>query len=202
MTLFSCEEEEVPAVKKLQKTAQAILSIAPDSNTVEVVELITTDHVTETGKVPHVDEPVDPPVHEVLDILGEMEYYEEPEVIPERNVREITHTMGGMVASVNYNQYLIETNELNTCEELKMSGLIYPNPASNQTTLKVNMPSQGKAEIELLALSGKKIRTIHSGRVPKGESEYPIDLTDLDSGLYLVVIYNNGNKETVKFSKI
>ena len=207
MTLFSCEEDEVPAVKKLQETAQTILSEAPDSDTIEVGELITTDHDMTTGQVRYVVEPVDPAVPEVLEMLGEMVYYEEvpieePVVVPERNVRFITYQLGGMVASVHYNEYLIDSAKLNSCEDSKMSGLVYPNPASNQTTLKVNMPSRGKAEIELFGLNGQKVRTIHSGRIKKGESEYPIDLSDLETGLYLIVIYSNGNKETVKFSKM
>ena len=64
------------------------------------------------------------------------------------------------------------------------------------------MPSRAKGEIQLFAMSGQMLRTIHSGRLKKGETEFQIDITDLDTGMYLVVIYSNGVKETIKFSKI
>jgi hypothetical protein len=213
MTLFSCEDDEVLAVKKLQKTTQTILNKLPKQQIVEMGELTNPEFDQKTGQIQLVDEPIDPPVPEELellgelvDIVGEIEYYEKYPVketeIPERNTEGFTYTMGAMVSTVHYTEFLIDSTSLTSCEANKMSGLVYPNPASNQTTLKVNMPSRGKAEIELFGLNGQKIKTIHSGRIRKGESEYPIDLTDLETGMYLVVIYSNENKETVKFSKI
>ena len=122
-------------------------------------------------------------------------------------MREIYRTVGIPVMTDDYNDYLMETYDgvvdsidLNAVPSI--TGLVYPSPASDQTTLQISMPSRGEGEIELFALSGQKIRTIHSGSLKKGESEYLIDLTDLETGLYLVVVYSGEMKETIKFSKI
>ena len=203
MTLFSCQEDEIPAVKQLQQTTQTILNDTPKSDIVEMGELMESDDDIQTGQVSYVDEPMDP-VSEDFEMLGEFVYFEdkpEVQVVPEQKEDEIYFSKGAMISSSHFTEYLIDST-LTSCDEVKMSGLVYPNPASNQTTLRVNMPSKGKAEIELFGLNGQKIRTIHAGRIPKGESEYPIDLSDLETGLYLVIIYGDGNKETVKFSKI
>ncbi len=208
MTLFSCEEDEVPAVKKLQKTTQTILNKTPKSDNVETEVLIRNDSEMKTGQVEYVPEPAEMEVPEVIEMLGEFEYYKEypvpaeESVVPEHTISPITYTVGAMISSVYYDRFLIDSTNSISCETSIMSGLVYPNPAKNQTTLKVNMPSKGKAEIELFSLNGQKIKTIHSGRIQKGESEYPIDLSGLETGLYLFVIYSNGNKETVKFSKL
>ena len=120
--------------------------------------------------------------------------------MPVTEVR-VEHMLGGMSWSSAYAEALVEPIDP-FASEVKMSGLVYPNPASNQTTLKVSMPEIGDVEIQLFSMSGQQIRTIHSGRIPQGDSEYPMDLTDLETGSYLVVIYSDGKKETVKFSKI
>ena len=211
MTLFSCEEDELPAVKKIQKTGQTILIETPKSDPMEMGEMIESDQDMMTGQVRYVPEPVEVEIPEEFELLGEFEYFEkdvnppiENVILPEltETTELITYTLGAMVYHRDYDEFLLDSTNLNSCEADKMSGLVYPNPASNQTTLKVNMPSKGKAEIELFGLNGQKIKTIHSGRIRKGESEYRIDLTDLETGLYLVIIYSDGNKETVKFSKI
>ena len=129
---------------------------------------------------------------------------EQPLIDPQENVQVLID--GGMMWSEDFETHLIETADHIAVNEIipdaNISGLVYPNPASNETTLQVNMPKRGKGEIKLFALSGQEIRTIHSGRIKKGESEYSIDLTDLKTGFYLVVISSGDLKETVKFSKI
>lgn len=209
MTLFSCEEDEVPAVKKLQKTTQTILNNPTEPDVVEIGEISTHQQQPKKGRVQLVEKPIEPQVPEDIELLGEivtvgtMEY--EPEDPKEELLlpqpEKLHFTMGAMVSTVHYTEALMDSTSL-TCETDKLSGLVYPNPASNQTTLKVNMPNRGKAEIELFGMNGQKIKTIHSGRIRKGESEYPIDISGLEPGMYLVVILNEGQKETVKFSKI
>ena len=212
MTLFSCEDDEVSVVKELQKTAQTFLTEIPEltklaeSTTIDMGEVIQSEQDLTTGQVHFDYETILAPEPEpFVEILGEMvEYFPEENYpdkqvsVPERNVEHLRVMGGAMVYTERYAESLIEPI---VCEA-KMSGLVYPNPAVNQTTLKVNLPEKGKTDIVLFGMNGQNIRTIHSGRTPKGESEYLIDLTDLETGLYLIVVYSEGNKETIKFSKI
>ncbi|MDG1333525.1 MAG: T9SS type A sorting domain-containing protein [Crocinitomicaceae bacterium] len=212
MTLFSCEEDEVPVVQKIQKTAQAFLSEVPElteraNAAINVGESNFDEQAVTTGQL-HVatDQLVlpEPEIFEEL-ILGEMEMVEEHrEPIYEEAIRgqvkSVRHMLGGMSWSTEYIESLPLSNE--PVGEVKMSGLVYPNPAKNQTTLKVTMPSKADAEIQLFSMNGQHLRSIHSGRMEEGESEFPIDLIDLDTGMYLVVVQSGKMKETIKFSKI
>lgn len=213
LTLFSCEEDEKPLVEKFHQTGQVILSsdekqvqIADSTIDVNAKSEITQKKIVENG-LPEIDfqripqhtmgKPIVVPRESELD---------EVEVFSQHKMEWMQVTGGVPRISPAYNVYLQDTYEgaLNSdsIEIEKITGLIYPNPASNETTLKINMPNKGKGEIELFALSGQKIRTIHSGRIKKGESEFLIDLSNLETGMYLIVVYSGELKETIRFSKI
>lgn len=213
MTLFSCEEDEEPVVEKFQKVGQTILIETEPSEILEIEATLGEVSVTKAVETPFIEANTIEPQDYKSAIRGMISYQEKnlqtqeelPLIdYPKENLHYILDGM--MRTSSNYEAHLLQTKDVNPevdfSENKKMSGLVYPNPASNQTILKVNMPRRGKAEIELFGLNGQKIRTIHSGRIRKGESEYSIDLTALEIGLYFVVIYCDGNKETVKFSKM
>lgn len=210
LTLFSCEEDEAPVIQSIQQTAQSFfknfsedVEVRPQSESGHLQ--VGESHVTGQMKM---EIPNDDPVKEVnIDI-------EEIVVVSELNAdrEDITCEMGSeddvswvtidgaISVSRVYADHLIDVTEVET--EEAMSALVYPNPASNQTTVKVEMPTESDAEIQLFAPNGQHIRTIHSGSLSKGETEFLLDLTQLDTGTYLVVIYTNGEKETVRFSKI
>mgnify|MGYP002629858095 CR=1 FL=1 len=212
LTLFSCEEEEGLAVEKFQEIGQVVLTEKIDKTFTKTIEVETKKgefHLTDKAKLP-VSDPrtVQPEIHE-RHMLGEMVSYEEPRSVEEivvvvENPRYMTK--GAMISTDHYSKYLIERNmeriDQQAIINIEISGLMYPNPATNESTLKVNMPSGDKAEIELVGLNGQRIRTIYSGKLKKGESEFPIDLTGLETGVYLVIIYSAEKRVTVKFSKI
>lgn len=211
MTLFSCEEDEVPVVQEIQKTAQAFLSKAPKlietaNAAIGVDESNFDDLQVTTGQFQGARDQAFLPEPEIqFEMLGELEIIEEyPEPIVEEairgQVRSVEHMLGGMSWSTVYADSLAKP--VDPVCEVKMSGLVYPNPAKNNTTLKVIMPSSAEAEIQLFSMNGQHLRSIHSGRMEEGESEFPIDLTDLDTGMYLVILVSGDKKETIKFSKI
>lgn len=214
LTLFSCEEDEKPVVEKFHQTGQVILSsdekqvqIADSTNDVNAKSEITQRKVVENG-LPEMDfQRI--PLHTMGKPIVVQEKKELDEVVVAVDyIREEIYTTAGVpLISYEYTEYLKESSDgfkvkLDTSEPEKITGLVYPNPASNETTLKINMPNRGKGEIELITLSGQKIRSIHSGRIKKGESEYQIYLTDLETGVYLVVVYSGELKETIRFAKI
>ena len=218
MTLFSCEEDEEPVVDRFQKIGQTILNQEGDKKIIDPIDVIDAKVQSTDAGNDQLDE-VEVSKSDIA-IQGNMMYEPEVQVLEEvqaleevivsrdvEHLREIYHTAGIPRMSEDYNAYLLETydgaiDSVDVNIEPKITGLVYPNPASNQTTLQINMPNRGKGEIELFALNGQKIRSIHSGRIRKGESEYPIDLTALETGMYLVVVYSGEMKETIKFSKI
>jgi len=217
LTLFSCEEDEVSVVNEIQRTAQTFLSdvseFAPsdelkstkDSNVKQVEDMGVTgqihiDDVSETQRVP---------VDECFEILGELELPEEmPEpLINKEDIKDIRvieygqYMAGAIAISHTFENHLVETSNA-SCEIEELAALTFPNPAQNETTLKVTIPQDGTAEIQLYSMAGQQIRNIYSGRVSKGESEYLVDISDLETGTYLFLILTGDKKETVKFSKI
>ena len=209
MTLFSCEEDEVPVVQELQKTAQSFLSEIPENYETSKLETMNVgkalhDSIQTKKRQSDISDRTEeiPEIEYIPEMLGELIVDETPEPIIEEAVRgerrTFTHVLGGMSLSTAYVEALVEPV---VCE-VQMSGLVYPNPAKNETTLKVTMPNTGEVEIQLFSMNGQNIRTIHSGRIQKGESEYSIDLTDLETGMYLVIVHSGKMKETMKFSKI
>lgn len=211
MTLFSCQEDEKPIVAEYQKIGQTILNQEDNEKVIDPVNPVEVQTVSlNDDRSARIEENV---IEQKNVLLGKVssEHKEIPNLdevfIRPDEMREIYRTAGIPVMTDDYNHYLKETydgvvDSIDVNAVPSITGLVYPNPASNQTTLQINMPSRGKGEIELFALSGQKIRTIHSGRFKKGESEYLIDLTGLETGLYLVVVYSGEMKETIKFSKI
>lgn len=71
---------------------------------------------------------------------------------------------------------------------------IYPNPSKGITVIPVEAIVSKDATIELLDICGRKIKTIHSGKIPPGKSNYFINTSDMDRGTYLIkYIDNNGS---------
>lgn len=209
MTLFSCQEEEEPVIKQYQKVAQTILD-----NEGDVIENQVVDS-TEVSEVSSIKQnlPVQQEKQASKELIIQEKVLEEcivhEEVIVTGTVlmeRDVYHTAGVPMITRDYDDYLFEVTrdslEFPMGEAEKITGLVYPNPASNQTTLKIDMPKRGKGQIELFALSGQKIATIFEGRIKKGESEYEIDLSGMEPGLYLINVISGDLKETIKFSKI
>ena len=219
MTLFSCEEDEEPVVEKFQEIGQTILNQEDDKKIIDPIDPVNVEVQSSasnddgSNRPDQIKEVTTEIGHEAL-LVGKVVY--EPEIqsqqdviiIGERLLMDRVYTTAGVpMMSHDYNAYLLETydgvlDSINLNVEPKITGLVYPNPASNQTTLQINMPKRGKGEIQLFALNGQMIRTIHTGRIRKGESEFPIDLTDLETGMYLIVVYSGEMKETIKFTKI
>ncbi|OAQ42145.1 hypothetical protein A5893_03245 [Pedobacter psychrophilus] len=60
----------------------------------------------------------------------------------------------------------------------------YPNPATSNTNFMVYIPSNGRLDIELYDLTGKKIKTLFNGDSKKGNHDFTIDANLLNSGIY------------------
>jgi hypothetical protein len=209
LTLFSCEEENI--AEKMQRVGQQILNDQLEEFQEPITtkgEMVSSDHVSEV----HTENSISREKMEHL-ILGKMQIQEVVESVEikltehELPEMEIYSVDGGMTYSLEFERYLIETNpsltEIDSQEKYtKMSGLIYPNPAENETTLRLQMPKGDRVEIQLIGINGQRIQEIHSGRVGKGETEFTVDVSQLIPGMYVVVIVSGDQKETVKFTKI
>lgn len=76
---------------------------------------------------------------------------------------------------------------------------VFPNPASNLTTLQLQLREPTYLQLQLTDLSGKVISDIYNGNTPVGTMEHSISTASIADGLYIVKAIANG-KET--FSKL
>ena len=136
-------------------------------------------------------------------------------IIEQRVERDlIVYTMGVSISSEHFNDYLVR-GEVRSVEpitvELDANGIefptefdskVFPNPATEATSLEIKSPTkQEQVVIALYDMSGSYIQSIHEGELERGTHTYPINLIDLQPGIYLVVINSNGYKQTVRISK-
>ncbi len=90
---------------------------------------------------------------------------------------------------------------LATQEHTINSGLpvfnMYPNPASSNIELKMNMQSVSNGLISLYDLTGRRIKTFYKGRFNQGVNTMDFDVSGIGQGLYFVVV-NTENQRQVK----
>ncbi len=98
--------------------------------------------------------------------------------------------------SITYYQVLGACNVgLNELVEERDKGIVYPNPAVNNATVRFKCQNE-KVKIELLDLNGQQMKVVFDGNLSSGIQNIPFELEGLKSGQYFVVV----NKETVKES--
>lgn len=73
----------------------------------------------------------------------------------------------------------------------------YPNPAVNFATVQFRLNANSKVELSILSPGGQKILTIFSGYLTKGEYTYPVAVTAIPPGVYLVELKSNLSAEYI-----
>jgi hypothetical protein len=75
---------------------------------------------------------------------------------------------------------------------------LYPNPFNARTTIVLQMPAEGKVQVEVYNLMGQLVGTLHSGTLPAGEHRLIADGDRWASGLYFVKAISAGQEQTRK----
>ncbi len=79
--------------------------------------------------------------------------------------------------------------------------IVFPNPASNQATIRFTSQNEW-VKVEILDLTGKNIASVYDGKLSQDTHSILYELTDISSGQYMVVIKKKSGIETVKFLKV
>ncbi|MEL6718231.1 MAG: C25 family cysteine peptidase, partial [Bacteroidota bacterium] len=90
--------------------------------------------------------------------------------------------------------------ELETEEEqssFDMDLQVSPNPASSMTNISFNLPESGKVKVTLMDLNGKVLTQTYNADTKKGWNQTSLDVGNLRSGMYLIVL-QNGQSTVVK----
>ena len=95
-----------------------------------------------------------------------------------------------------YSQTLLVRNASNEDKRL----LLYPNPANSKITAQYFSDQESEALFIVANLSGRIL--IQSERkLTKGDWNYPIDLSNIEKGQYLLIVSDNGRNTVQSFMK-
>jgi hypothetical protein len=74
----------------------------------------------------------------------------------------------------------------------------YPNPTTGRTTIAVNLPTAGHANISVAGVLGQRVTQIHSGHLEAGKHEFEFNAENLTPGLYTYTVIHNNIRVTKK----
>lgn len=107
-----------------------------------------------------------------------------------RTYRQSATNVGGYIY---YDDFSIVNNTPMSVTDHQIDGLkLYPNPASNNNNLYITSTSGADKSIEIYDMLGKLIQN------NKADNNNPIDLSNLNTGVYLVKITEEGKTATQK----
>jgi len=75
---------------------------------------------------------------------------------------------------------------------------VYPNPAQNEANVKLNLTNNSKLTLTLTDILGKSITTVADGQYNAGENVFPMNIANLQSGVYLINLTINGESVSKK----
>jgi hypothetical protein len=107
----------------------------------------------------------------------------------EGRINEVMNFIGG-----NLPQGLSVTNDA--------MGLNYfPNPVSNQVTIRFDMEAEGQAQLQLFDLNGQQIATVFNGTLGAGRQELQAEMAELPKGSYILLLRANGQQTAASVVK-
>jgi hypothetical protein len=75
-------------------------------------------------------------------------------------------------------------------------GAIYPNPATEQFTLPLKLPTAMKVSVRLYDISGKEVITFMDQVLPQGNHNQTFDVEGITPGTYLLKVTMGNNEST------
>lgn len=94
---------------------------------------------------------------------------------------------------------VIDVNSIKQVSGTNLLIGVYPNPSNGYCSFQVQSDKIQSAEITLLNLEGKMVRSIFTGKLKEGLTTFNVDVSDLSDGMYLV---RYKNEETVLTTKL
>ncbi|MBL7900135.1 MAG: T9SS type A sorting domain-containing protein [Crocinitomicaceae bacterium] len=199
LTLFSCSEEDAKKLT-LINTEQLNESLAENSRAYAEKIFYHQDSLIVSEMLPY-------PVQEVY--LDPIEYYElsSTEEVYYEEYRKDCYVLGGPMTTVHFEEFILETPDTNTettlpepivSEYNPFETKFYPNPTNSVSTFTAYIKQSGQFSISVYGINGQLIEEIFSGELTEGMHQFDIDLTNQNSGMYFLRMWNEHQNETVK----
>jgi hypothetical protein len=79
---------------------------------------------------------------------------------------------------------------------------VYPNPFNPTTRIEYRVPQEAMVTVEVYGIDGRRVRSLHNGRLTPGSYGHTLDASDLATGIYLVRLSIDGALHTRKITLI
>lgn len=117
--------------------------------------------------------------------------------------KDVNSAGGSDMACVDYIVFpalglISKTDEIANRAQLKM----FPNPVSHQAHISFVNEKEQNIEIQILDQNGKVIQEINKGRINSGSQELSVDLSNLNSGSYSIILKTGNIISSISFIKI
>ena len=74
----------------------------------------------------------------------------------------------------------------------------FPNPTSGLTTLTFTLPQQMAVKIAIYDITGRMVKAVSKGKMPSGDNNLTVDLSNLAAGVYTYTIENEQGEQAAK----
>lgn len=93
------------------------------------------------------------------------------------------------------------TTGLSSADNTPASNLkAFPNPANESISIDFDIAQSSEVSLSITDLTGKNIQEIFAGRLNAGKINYPVSVSNIPSGIYLVNLTINGNSTRQKIT--
>jgi hypothetical protein len=204
--LFSCEQEDEATIQEVSQIElidqKGILQYINADYEVSEIDLL--NYISDFEN--EIEKPIE--CRNTEQLAGIVAYEEEVYPI---EVRGEVMVAGGIGMYPEYIEYVEAVIPDDSVENILPKPIVpstifqakaYPNPTKGQSTVALDIVSEGQFEVMLYDLNGRLISTIHSGFLNEGRKNFELDLTPMNSGIYFVKILSQGQNETIKISRV
>lgn len=104
---------------------------------------------------------------------------------------------GAAIGDENWTIVYVGINENNSHSNIALN--CYPNPVQGDAVVSFTLENNAIATLEIINVTGARVKTIYSGDVTMGENTFTINSNNLESGIYFVRLTANGISSANKF---
>jgi hypothetical protein len=204
LTLFSCEEEDLAQIAKLNSIELKSSLAEPDKTLANKIfwsqDSIIVNEMMQLENI----EPVE------CIKMGELAYPEDnqPEMVPQQWLGAVA---GGPMIDRSYYEYLDQTIQPDSATALPQPLIsvynpfetkLFPNPTNGPSNFSIFVNEPAQFQIEVYSISGQKINELHKGELSEGRHQFDIDLSNYNTGTYLIKVWSEKQEETIKLIKV
>jgi hypothetical protein len=96
-------------------------------------------------------------------------------------ISNVSNTLFSEVSNLTF----VASTSISTISQIEYFNA-YPNPFNSKLVISYELLNQSKVEIGIYDLLGKYVETVYSGFLPEGKQQNTIDVSELQSGVYIL----------------